>query len=622
MIPLALGLFGFLAGYAVHAWIRRDVERLRDIEREYREAMARCEGIARGGGKWWCWIGGVVAKVYKYGLLAPTENADLVRQQMRLAHRYRNTLVEIERARRAAAREVVSIPDLEATKNEALSELKAARAEIRMERSKHRARAETDVMKSRVDLAKRRLSEAGSKLKEAKRLAKEDPSVAARFDEIGSLAATLRRDAQTLSGLYWGTYEVVNAADEQSRNSKTDPRFVRWNGEGQIGVRIKNGALCDELTDHRRLRIVGEGRKRELWIRVGSEGVAPIWAKFPMVYHRPIPPGSRIKCARVNLRRIGPREVWSATFTLDAVPLGQCGTGAIAFDIGWRKRPGGIRVQTWADESGATGEMLLDASAFDFVDGLRRVRTVNFNSALSLLLRQIEGLTLPDWFPKTVGQWQSPDRLAALAKKWKESRFPGDTDAYDTLESWRYHDQHISEWESSSRATACRDRRERYRVFASKAAKTYKVAVFEDFDMRRKKPEAGDRDDTAQNAAPKTNKTIAAIGEFRECVKNAFLSRGGEVAFVDPAYTSRTCNSCGSLGAKLTPECTVFECQQCGHTADRDENAARNILERFRTGQTTKTVRVKEPGESRWAKVRRMKAEREAARDPSDKAAE
>ena len=38
--------------------------------------------------------------VYQYGLLPPTRNAELVNDQMRLAHRYRNVLVEIERDRR------------------------------------------------------------------------------------------------------------------------------------------------------------------------------------------------------------------------------------------------------------------------------------------------------------------------------------------------------------------------------------------------------------------------------------------------------------------------------------------------------------------------------------------
>jgi len=42
--------------------------------------------------------------VYKYGLRAPHENRDLALADLRLAHEYRNKLIEIERARRARVR--------------------------------------------------------------------------------------------------------------------------------------------------------------------------------------------------------------------------------------------------------------------------------------------------------------------------------------------------------------------------------------------------------------------------------------------------------------------------------------------------------------------------------------
>ena len=34
-------------------------------------------------------------RVFRYGLLAPTEGAEVVRAQMRAAHRYRNTAVAV-----------------------------------------------------------------------------------------------------------------------------------------------------------------------------------------------------------------------------------------------------------------------------------------------------------------------------------------------------------------------------------------------------------------------------------------------------------------------------------------------------------------------------------------------
>lgn len=46
-------------------------------------------------------------RTYAYGAKGPTENAELVREQLQLAHRYRNKLVEIDRARRAAREKIL-----------------------------------------------------------------------------------------------------------------------------------------------------------------------------------------------------------------------------------------------------------------------------------------------------------------------------------------------------------------------------------------------------------------------------------------------------------------------------------------------------------------------------------
>ena len=76
-----------------------------------------------------------VVKVYRYGLLAPTENRDLVAQTMRLAHEYRNKLVEIDRQERAEIRALQtshgSIPALEAAAKAAIQAKEAAYAAIR-----------------------------------------------------------------------------------------------------------------------------------------------------------------------------------------------------------------------------------------------------------------------------------------------------------------------------------------------------------------------------------------------------------------------------------------------------------------------------------------------------------
>ncbi|MBN2910817.1 transposase [Polycladomyces sp. WAk] len=47
---------------------------------------------------------------------------------------------------------------------------------------------------------------------------------------------------------------------------------------------------------------------------------------------------------------------------------------------------------------------------------------------------------------------------------------------------------------------------------------------------------------------------------------------------VDPRHTSQVCSKCGRIVKKALKERT--HCCSCGYVADRDVNAARNILHR------------------------------------------
>lgn len=56
-------------------------------------------------------------------------------------------------------------------------------------------------------------------------------------------------------------------------------------------------------------------------------------------------------------------------------------------------------------------------------------------------------------------------------------------------------------------------------------------------------------------------------------------SAGRKVAYVDPAYTSKSCSNCGAIFEHLTLSDRWVECD-CGLSLDRDHNAAINILKR------------------------------------------
>lgn len=71
----------------------------------------------------------------------------------------------------------------------------------------------------------------------------------------------------------------------------------------------------------------------------------------------------------------------------------------------------------------------------------------------------------------------------------------------------------------------------------------------------------------------------ASWGMLRHYLENKAESAGRQVVAVAPHYTSQTCSACGEYVQKSLSVRTHV-CPHCGYIADRDENAARNILQR------------------------------------------
>lgn len=79
----------------------------------------------------------------------------------------------------------------------------------------------------------------------------------------------------------------------------------------------------------------------------------------------------------------------------------------------------------------------------------------------------------------------------------------------------------------------------------------------------------------------------ASIGAAKRAVIERAKRAGREVVLVPPAYTTMTCSKCGEIQARIGLAERTFRCVDCGHTADRDVNAAWTILataERNRAG--------------------------------------
>lgn len=588
---------------------------------------------------------------YKYGLLPPTENADLVHSRFRLAHQYRNTLNEIECGRRAAVRLLTrendeNIRQLESDLLSAQETEKKIAVEIKSQHSQMRSRLSTQTDKEDFKVARGKCKECKRLLNEARHLLKSDPKISKELELINERAKQLIHSAREYCGVYWGTYLLVEDAMDKVRKMPlydgvrdNNPKYVSWKQEGSIGVQIQGGLdakdifrgntqiRIDTINDKAFYADTRSERKKAqrtvLHIRIGStkgqpdkkgkmKGAGkPIWASFPMVMHRPLPDGAVIKTAKVHLKRVANCDVWEVDMSVDIskclVPTSTA-KGSVSIDLGWREmkdKEGKLshyRISTYCGEDKQLGEIKLSP---DIVSGIRKaselksVRDDNFNlirKELVISLKDNEAI-LPEWlksYPKinSLSHWRSIAQLVSLVKYWSANRFDGDKDIFGAqgvwdkktkvcpegtgLAGWRYHDDHLWNWEYSQREKALKRRREFYRVEAAKLAKQYQTLVLEDFDLCELSQKA-EPDAKEDNQKGRSNRTLCAPDEWRQVLENAFANRNGKVIKIDPKGTSYTCALCQSK-EHLDHETHMHTCNSCKETWDRDENAAKNIL--------------------------------------------
>jgi putative transposase len=75
----------------------------------------------------------------------------------------------------------------------------------------------------------------------------------------------------------------------------------------------------------------------------------------------------------------------------------------------------------------------------------------------------------------------------------------------------------------------------------------------------------------------------ASWGAFLDILEEKAERAGHQVVRVNPHFTSQNCHNCGEIVQKSLSVRTHI-CPFCGYVADRDVNAAKNILNRARPG--------------------------------------
>lgn len=376
-------------------------------------------------------------RVYKFGITAPTDGADVIEGQFRAAHAYANKLIEIERVRRDAVRAAegeFGLAPLLVARCAADAEVDRLYDTVKALRGASRKRSAVPApIAAELAAAKAVRKDAVAAFSQKRRDLKETPAFVARTAAIDAAAKAAITAAREVCNVFWGTYQLVEQAHGQRcavplwtlRGEPNNPRFVRADdaarfvsvqiqkkpskAAGAAGGKVMLAATLGDIMGGNDTRVQigrpdprafapgphGVRRAHNKWIpfalRVESDDKgSAVWGRWRMTMHRHIPENSIVRRVSVTCERYGRRKRWFALLHIEHTPgyrRESCGEGGtVALHLGWRQKPdGGLRVGYWTASDGEHGEIALSAAQ---VSGLRKpaeldsVRRKNFDAAL------------------------------------------------------------------------------------------------------------------------------------------------------------------------------------------------------------------------------------------------
>ena len=545
-------------------------------------------------------------RIYSYGMREPFENGQAVIDQLFAANRYRNKLVECERARRdavvAARRRLFPGYDDTVCKIEAIeSDLAAARERLKAIRRAAKKLVKPPQLMGEIkgltdQLAELRPIERAQRLKINGRWNSEmeawevppDPALVEAKEAIYRQWQSQTKELYNgTNSIAWGTKLILAETVKQSDvHGSPPPRFQRSYGTGRIAVQIQSTKplRTEEIygMDNRvRLTEVDwQGTKYRristLSFRIGSNpDKSPIWARGTVLLHRRLPPGT-IKWVWILRRKVGIHFYWYVQFVvqLEHDPTPIRGPGHVGVDLGWRMVANGLRVAVWSASDGSEGELVIPQKKLDdlqYVSSIRSERDLAFNDVrerFAMWLTENNGI-LPEYMremTKHIRQWRSSERLNNVVAVWKNNRFNGDEGAIEWMTAWSDRDQFKFDEERHIERRTVGWRNDFYRCFFKRMARDYGMCKTEKVkwtDLSRN-PEPGDE------KIPGTNRKIASPGKITQILGDYF-----EMFMVTAKNNTATCHECKGL-CDIDGKEVMHTCEHCGETWDIDYNAARN----------------------------------------------
>lgn len=540
-------------------------------------------------------------KVYEFGCLPPSADHEaLIAEQLWLSNCYYNKLIELERERFRRITEIEGIetrvPELDAALTASVAELKLKKG---TQQDTHEAsalvkhfRGELKAERARVSALRRARRSDVDFIEQKHSVYSWVNSERKKIREIFRTGEFIDRNGEVHKAkLRHGQYTLAEESVQQAvSTTKGPPQFKRYTGEGLVRHQIQGdldaneqrGLACErvfandtriqidplpsgvfDLSRHaRRL-----GTRTKVRLRVGSnEDRSPVFVELPCIIHRQLPKSGVIKWAAIKRFKRGPDYVYRLLLTIEShefTAIRRDMGRVVAVDLGWRPRERGeLRAGYWYDDSGAHGEIAIDASIRDALDHANHIRSRRDECFIAN--KPAFGDTL---HPLT----RSFEKAHRAARTLTENA---------VVQGWAKQDRHLWRWEANESEKTRLRRREHYRVTAARLLHDAQALVIEgDFDIRQVAklplPEEGNPSDGRKQ---RRSRVVTAPSELRSALLAYAKSHGIQVVEVPAAYTTLTCSWCG-LTENWDPKPQVLhKCSGCERTWDQDLNAARNLM--------------------------------------------
>jgi hypothetical protein len=577
----------------------------------------------------------VTTIVMEYGLIQPTENADIANETIRKENELYNELAEITQAgRRRYKRAEQTIPEL-ATCHAKLDSTTAYINALYEQKSQAKSHDNCVTAPKELEIAAAKFERKAAIAALNTARARYRDQLVPIADEIyaeygtgerGGKYGTRAAKALREHDVYWGTGLKILSAIRQACTAKQKPfmadgrprKITPWEErpKKRAGRRLENGLVAvhiqnrvmlpgDVFGNDSFLRIdplpanafdpsVPRGQRKKLQrtmlhMRVGSDGRKPIWATWPLFMHQPLPTHTEKQSCKITwavvtrtLREQRFRYEWKLQLTLEVGDAPTKLTGeSVAVNLGWRRMHGEPCLGFIGPRQ--DGEL----RAATWADTAGNVGEIRLGASFRERIRR--SWSIRSVRDKLMDTLQDELRAIGVSHKGKASfrrfhkmleteRAREGTPKYNApcvalLTSWVKRDNHLHWFERGCREGALNYRRNEYRRFALFCATEYKAVVVETYDIR-------DISENRDKPRGSTQRVESAPSTTRDILRSTGARLGCTIIDGDSENATQACNICGNTEPWDAATAVKHTCTGCGETWDQDVNNARNMLAR------------------------------------------